>query len=129
MDAHISIAGRVGSEVELRTVSESLSFARFRLASTPRNFKDGEWVDGETTWISVECARTLAKNASASLHKGDPVVVVGKLLTHRWTDESGAGHEDLRLQAVAMGHNLGFGQSTFERSRTNSWVADDPEET
>jgi single-strand DNA-binding protein len=129
MDAQISITGRVGSDVELRTVSESLCFARFRLGSTPRSLKDGEWVDGETIWISVECSRSLAKNAHASLRKGDPVVVVGKLRTHRWSDESGASHEDLRLQAVSLGHDLIFGKSTFERSRTNGWVTDDADET
>ena len=82
MEALVHITGYAGTEVEVRgqgTVSS------FRLACTPRiRVKGGEYGDGNTTWIEVSCFRGLAEHVAASIRKGDPVVVIGRLRTSIW---------------------------------------------
>jgi single-strand DNA-binding protein len=111
------MTGRVGSDVERRDVREGLMFASFRLACTPRLHRAGEWVDADTTWITVDCVRALAENVLASISKGDPVIVVGRLRTHAWVDATGIPHERLTIEAASVGHDLTVGRTAFERVR------------
>jgi single-strand DNA-binding protein len=111
MEALVHITGYAGSEVEIRgngTVSA------FRLACTPRVRTKGGWGDGNTTWIEVSCFRLLAEHVAASLRKGDPVVVIGKLRTNVW-EKDGQTHERLALEADLVGHDLNRGTSAFRR--------------
>lgn len=116
MDAAVWITGNVGSDVECRTVRDELVFASFRLASTPRLRRAGEWVDGETTWLGVTCSKALAENVRTSVKKGDPVIVVGKLRTARWEDAERGAQERLTIEASAIGHDLSRGTAQFQRS-------------
>ncbi|MCE1175054.1 MAG: single-stranded DNA-binding protein [Propionibacteriales bacterium] len=115
MDAMVWITGNVGTEVESRTVRDEFVYASFRLASTPRSWRAGEWSDGETTWLGVTCSKTLAKNVLASVKKGDPVVVVGRLRTSRWEDAEKGAQSRLTIEAIAVGHDLSGGVATFQR--------------
>ncbi|HJV15352.1 MAG TPA: single-stranded DNA-binding protein [Propionibacteriaceae bacterium] len=111
MEAQVHITGYAGTEVEGRgngTVSA------FRLACTPRIRTKNGWGDGNTTWIEVACFRTLAQHVAQSVHKGDPVVVVGKLRTNVW-EKDGQTHERLVLEADMVGHDLNRGTSVFHR--------------
>lgn len=112
MDAHVHLTGNVGGDVEYR--NNSVPVASFRLACTPRVRKSGEWVDGQTTWLTVTCFRGLATNAAASLRRGDPVLVSGRLRTNAWSKE-GIDYERLVLEAVSVGHDLTWGTSAFRR--------------
>ncbi len=128
MDAMVWMTGYVGGDVEFRTVKDEYTFASFRLACTPRQWRGGEWVDGETTWIVVSCSRGLAENVRSSVGKGDPVVVAGKLRTDRWTDGQGGSHERLVIEALSVGHDLSRGTSVFRRASRSAAAADSPAE-
>lgn len=125
MDAYVQLTGNVGGMVEFR--NNTVPIASFRLAHTPRIRRGGEWVDAATTWITVTCFRALAENVAASLHKGQPVVVVGRLRTNVWTKE-GQTYERLILEASAVGHDLSRGTATFFRSKSDTPI-EDREET
>lgn len=114
-DALISLSGNVGTDVEF-SQGEGWQLARFRLACTPRRLRQALWVDGETTWVSVNCWGRMAENVIASLAKGDPVVVTGKLRTSAWTTPDGVRHERLLVEAGGIGHDLGRGTSSFTRN-------------
>lgn len=116
MDAQIWMTGNVGGEVEYRQVRDDLAFASFRLACTPRTRKAGDWVDGETTWIGVTCSRSLADHVKSSIGKGDPVIVVGRLRTTRWTDNQGVDQERMIIEATSIGHDLSRGTSAFRKA-------------
>jgi single-strand DNA-binding protein len=116
MDAQIWMTGNVGSEVEYRQVRDDLAFASFRLACTPRTRKAGDWVDGETTWIAVSCSRSLAEHVKSSVGKGDPVIVVGRLRTTRWTDNQGVDQERMIIEATSIGHDLTRGTAVFRKA-------------
>jgi len=128
MEAQVHITGYAGTEVESRgngTVSA------FRLACTPRIRTKSGWTDGNTTWIEVACFRTLAQHVAQSVHKGDPVLVVGKLRTNVW-EKDGQTHERLVLEADMVGHDLNRGTSAFQRTprlaTADSRVPDEPPE-
>jgi single-strand DNA-binding protein len=111
VEAQVHITGYAGTEVETRgngTVSA------FRLACTPRIRTKSGWSDGNTTWIEVACFRTLAQHVAQSVHKGDPVLVVGRLRTNVW-EKAGQTHERLVLEADMVGHDLNRGTSAFQR--------------
>lgn len=118
MDADVIITGYVGTPVDYRSAPEGWRFADFRLACTPRRrTRDGEWVDEETTWVTVSAARALADNIRVSLRRGDPVIVVGKLRTQRYRTAEGVERERFVLEASTIGHDLARGQSAFTKPR------------
>ena len=121
MDAYVQLTGNVGGTVEFR--NNTVPVASFRLAHTPRVRRNGEWGDAPTTWITVTCFRALAENVKASLHKGHPVVVAGRLRTNVWTKD-GTTYERLTLEATTVGHDLTRGTATFFRSSTESPIED-----
>ena len=101
MDANVSFTGNLGTDVEMK-IGEGWRGARFRVAHAPRVMRQGEWVDGTTTWMSVHVYGRLADNCHVSLRKGDPVMVTGRLRTRSWIDDEGS-HEQL----IVVAHNVG----------------------
>lgn len=96
---------------------DGVAYTSFRLATTPRRYdaKQGAWTDGRTEWLTVKAFREAALNIAASVHKGDPVVVQGRLRSEEWAGENGP-RTTLVLDVVALGHDLTRGRSTFVRS-------------
>jgi single-strand DNA-binding protein len=129
MEALITVRGNVGSEIELRRdENNQWVYARFRLACTPRINRNGQWCDGETTWLSINCRhRALSENLKSSVGKGDPVIVQGRLVTWLWTDKAtGEVKERLVVDAQTVGHDLNRGTSAFRRGEQR--VASEPPE-
>jgi single-strand DNA-binding protein len=112
-DTLVTLHGWVGGDVTFRTPKD-ISVASFRVACTPRVRKQGSWEDGETTWYSVTAWRTLAENIRDSIHRGEAVIVHGRLRTRTWS--RGPGEPDgseLEVEAVLVGHDLNRGTSAF----------------
>ena len=119
MDTNLTVTGNVGSDIDLRSDdTNEWAYASFRIACTPRVLRNGAWRDGETTWLNVNCRnRSLSLNVSASVGKGDPVIVTGRLTTWSWTNkETGEVQEKLVLEAGSIGHDLSRGTATFKRA-------------
>ncbi|MGW0229463.1 single-stranded DNA-binding protein [Actinopolymorpha singaporensis] len=114
----ITIAGNVATELRFVRSDRGTSLVSFRLASTPRRYdrNQGGWVDGHTTYVTIVCWRTLAENVAGSLHKGDPVVVFGRLRVENWEREGKTG-TTVEVEAQALGHDLSRGTSAFRRTR------------
>ena len=71
-EASVTFQGWVGNDVVHRETAQG-NVANLRVGSTPRIRKrNGDWVDGPTSWFSVTCWRTLADNVRDSVHKGEP---------------------------------------------------------
>jgi single-strand DNA-binding protein len=94
-----------------------VAFTSFRMASTPRYFDRAAatWADGRTEWITVKVFRDAAFNVAASLHKGDPVIVTGRLATSEWESDNGP-RTDLVLEATALGPDVTRGTCIFART-------------
>lgn len=116
-DSMITLQGWVGSEPVVRQAGQAV-VANFRLASTPRRFNRsaGEWVDdGVTQWFTVNAWRQLGTNVKASLRKGDPVVVHGRLVARSWLNQ-GVETSAFEIEAAAIGHDLTKGCSLLQRN-------------
>jgi single-strand DNA-binding protein len=96
---------------------DGVPFTSFRLATTPRYFdnRQGAWTDGRTEWLTVKVFRDVALNVAASVHKGDPVLVHGRMKTEEWVGEQGPRF-GLVMEAAALGHDLTRGRSNFART-------------
>jgi single-strand DNA-binding protein len=124
----IHMIGHAGTDVDYRQIGNSTDLSTFRLASTPRRYDrhSNQYVDGTTTWITVQCWRSLALHVRDAVRRGDPLVVVGKLKTEEWTKDD-QRHSRMVLEAVAVGHDLSRGVSSFRKaSRPIERGADEP---
>jgi single-strand DNA-binding protein len=57
-------------------------------------------------YLSVTCWRNLADHVTASLHKGDQVVVQGRMKIEEYQTKEGAHRTDLVVDAKAIGPDL-----------------------
>jgi single-strand DNA-binding protein len=99
-------------------VTESgLNVVSFRLASSYRKFdqETKTWVTSETNWYTISAFRKLAVNAGSSLSKGHRVIVQGRLRIRDWDNGERSG-TSVEIDADAIGHDLSFGTSSFERT-------------
>lgn len=114
-ESYVTLTGWVGTEVDLRDVGDT-QCASFRVGSTPRRQRGGVWVDGETSWFTVNCWRALARNVAESVRSGDPVVVHGRVKVDVWEREGQPPSVAWVVDATFVGHDLGKGTSVFVRA-------------
>lgn len=112
------VVGNVATDLKFSTTAAGVPVASFRLAASERKFdkESNRWIDGDVTWYSVVCWRHVAENCVASLRKGDPIFVVGRLVLREWETDGRHG-STLDLNADVIGHDLTRGTAHFERSR------------
>ena len=124
----VTLVGNVVTDVSAATTAGGAEVAWFRLALTPRRFDraTARWVDGETSYVRVSCWRGLARNVVASITKGDPVVVTGRLRVREWEREERRGIA-VEVDASAVGHDLSRGVSAFRRPPRPVALPDGPE--
>ena len=114
-ESYVTLTGWVGTEVDLRDVGET-QCASFRVGSTPRRQRNGVWVDGETSWFTVNCWRALARNVADSISSGDAVVVHGRVKVDVWEREGQPPSVAWVVEATFVGHDLTKGTSAFTRT-------------
>ncbi len=124
----LSVSGIVATTPRHVVTSEGLAITSFRLASTQRRFDKGQaqWVDIDTNWYTVVSFRQLAINANKSLNKGDRVVATGRVKVRNWQNEDKSG-TSIEIEADALGHDLLWGTSAFERTSLSRDVDDETE--
>lgn len=74
-----------------------------------------EWRARPGTGVDVVCWGHLAHNVAGSLHRGDSVVVTGRLEQYSWEDKDGARRSRMQLVAEAIGPNLRWGVARLNR--------------
>lgn len=117
-ETKVTICGNVASPVAHTKVGTGFSRAKFRLFIAERVWDQEQrtWEDGARMFLSVSCWRMLADNAQASLTKGDPVVVTGRL-TIREVEYEGKTRPVVEIEATAIGPNLALCTATPTRTR------------
>lgn len=116
-ETSVTVVGNLVDDPRLRTTDAGLDVASFRIASTSRRYdrQAGRWADAASLFLTVTCWRALAGNAVASLRKGDPVVVTGKLSTRTY-EKDGQQRSTCELEALAVGPDLARGTAVFRRA-------------
>lgn len=105
---NVTVVGNLCADPELRHTPGGLAVADLRIAEN-RNYQDGsgEWQQ-DTSFYSVVTWRQLAEHAAGSLHKGDRVVVVGRMRQDEWTTESGEIRRRYLIDADDLGASIHF---------------------
>jgi single-strand DNA-binding protein len=116
MSETITVTGNVATEPQQRTIGDGISVTSFRVACTHRRFdrETQAWVDAYTNYYSVSAFRSLGRNAFASLHSGDRVVVSGTLRLKEWDNGTRRGMT-AEIDAESIGHDLLWGVTTYQR--------------
>ncbi|HCT15316.1 single-stranded DNA-binding protein [Corynebacterium nuruki] len=109
----------------------------FRMASTPRWNDNGEWRDGGTLFIDVQCWGKLGDHVMQSVVKGAPLVIAGRMTSYTYTPENGArtGQDGKplketiwRVTAGNVGLDLSHSPSSWSlRGRVKDTTADGEE--
>lgn len=104
----ITVVGRLVTDVDTRTTPSGHKVADFRLLSQERNYDKAQnlWTDGDRLYMTIVCWEAMAGRAADSLHKGDQVVVHGRLKIHDYTTKEGARRTTLEVNAKALGPDL-----------------------
>lgn len=91
----------------------------FNVGVTPRNYsrKTNQYEDGETSWYSVRTFGRLAENVAACVHKGDPLLVRGKLSARSYQTKDGGIRVNQVIVADAIGIELSAGTANYSRSK------------
>jgi single-strand DNA-binding protein len=126
MSDTITLRGLVATTPRHITTESALEVTSFRLASTTRKLdtETGVWVDSDVNWFTVSSFRQLASNVAQSISKGERIVVSGRLKVRDWDNGERSG-TSVEIEASAIGHDLTFGTSSFER---RSLVVTEPED-
>ena len=76
-DTQITVVGNLVDDPELRFTNNGIAVTNLRVAVTQRIQQDGEWCDGDTSFLKVNVWRSQAEHLADSLSKGDRVMVTG----------------------------------------------------
>lgn len=118
MNDTITIMGFIGNDPGGNTTAGGVPVVNFRVGSSQSRYdaKTQTWIDTGTNWYNVSAYRQLAVQARASLQKGHPVIVTGRLRARDWDNGTARG-TSLDIDAEAIGHDLRWGTSAFVRNR------------
>jgi single-strand DNA-binding protein len=113
----LTVVGNVASELTHRVVGNGAELVSFWLRSNERRFdrEAQKWVDGRFFALRVTCWRKLASATHASLSKGDPVIVSGRVQTSEYEVE-GERRSMPELEAYAIGPNLNWCTALVRRT-------------
>ena len=127
-DIITTVIGNAVTDVSLRVTSSGTSVASFRIASNSRRFdkSTNSWIDQEPSYLSITAWSQLAENVALSVHKGQGLVVTGKLKVRQWQDGDKSG-TNVEIDATAIGHDLNRGTSEFTKvKRVSEFYEQDP---
>jgi single-strand DNA-binding protein len=118
-EAQISLTGYVATQPLAKTLKNGVTTLTMRVAWTPRR-RDrvtGEWMDGQTSYVTVNCWRRLATNVAVCVRKGDPVAIQGRISVRPFQDKEGRQRISVEIEASSVAHDLNQGVSQFSRLR------------
>ncbi len=123
MQSTVTLVGNLVTDVTLRETTAGV-VANFRLAVSNGYLdkRTQQYVE-RTTYLGISAWRRLGENVAASLHKGQPVVVVGRL-RQREFEREGQKITLIEVDADLVGHDLARGSAEFARNPRGPQTAD-----
>jgi single-strand DNA-binding protein len=128
MDTHVTSAGNLTDDPELRFTPAGDQVASLRVAVTTRA-PDGQggWRDGSTSFFRMSVWRAQAEHAAESLTKGARVLVCGRLRQRSWETDDGDKRAVVEIEADEIAASLKFHTAKLTkatRARTGDAVYD-----
>lgn len=116
----VTVVGNVASDLRTRRVAQTEErVVGFRVAASERRWDRASesWVDGDRFSAWVSCWRRLGDGVLASLAKGDPVVVSGRLSVREYEGPQGERRFSTEIAASAVGPDLSRSTAAIARRR------------
>jgi single-strand DNA-binding protein len=115
----ITVVGNLTADPELRFTPSGAAVANFTVASTPRQFdrQANEFKDGETLFMRCSVWREAAEHATESLHRGDRVIVTGRLVSRSWQTPEGENRTVMEMQVDEVGPSLRYATAQVTKAQ------------
>ncbi len=115
----ITIVGNLTDDPELRFTPSGAAVANFTVASTPRimNRQTQQWEDGDTLFMRCSAWRNVAENIAESLHRGNRVVVTGRLKQRSYETREGQQRTVVELDVDEVGASLRYATAKVQRTQ------------
>ncbi len=113
----VTVIGTVTADPELRFTPSGAAVANWSVASNERrlNKQSGEWEDGAATFLRCSVWRDAAENVAESLHRGDRVIVTGRLKQREY-EKDGVKRTAYELDVDEVGPSLRWAQTTVRKA-------------
>lgn len=113
-DNHVTLAGNITKDPELRYTTGGRAVASFGLAVNRRWQQNGEWKE-DVGFYNVVAWGDLGENISASLTKGNRAIVTGRLEQRSYETREGEKRTIIEVTADDIGPSLRWAQAQVER--------------
>ncbi len=115
-DNSITLVGNLTRDPEMRFTPSGAANCRLGIAVNRRwRGQDGEWQE-QVSFFNIVCWREMAENVSASLRKGNRVVVAGRLEQRSWETEQGEKRSVVEVVADEIGPSLRWASADVTRN-------------
>jgi len=84
MSFPVSFKGRLGAEPDVTFAGNGTAIAKLRVVTNGRRLVNGDWEDTDTSWWTVTAFGKTAEAIGDELHKGDLILVQGKVKQRDW---------------------------------------------
>jgi single-strand DNA-binding protein len=118
-DNTVTLTGNLTKDPELRYTTGGRGVASFGLAVNRRYQVNGEWQE-QVSFFNVVAWADLGENAAASLHKGNRVMVTGRLEQRSFDTREGEKRNITEVIADDLGPSLRWAQAQVERISRDS---------
>lgn len=114
----VTVIGNLTGDPELRFTPAGHAVANFVVASTPRRLdrESGQWVDGDSLFLRCTLWRRDAENFAETAHRGDRVMVVGRLRQRSYETRAGETRSVIELEADEAGVSTRYATATVARN-------------
>ena len=103
----MTLIGNLTRDPELKFTGSGDALLKLSVACNDRKRDaNGNWSDGDTTFLDVTAWRKLAENAAESLTKGDTVIVVGRFKSRSYEATDGTKRTAYDVEAQHIGPDL-----------------------
>ena len=117
-ETYATIQGRLVADPEVRHTRAGQPFTTMRVAVTVRRpvaGQPGQYEDAGTSYYNVSAFRAMGANMAASFHKGEPVVVYGRLRVRQYERDDKTYGTSAEMEAYAAGHDLTYGTTAWSK--------------
>ncbi|GAA0720138.1 single-stranded DNA-binding protein [Dactylosporangium roseum] len=121
-DTTITVIGNLCDDPELRFTPNGAAVAKFRVASTPRQFDkaSNEWKDGEPLFLSCQIWRQAAENVAESLQRGARVILSGRLKMRSYETKEGEKRTVMEVEVDEIGPSLRYATAKVQKMSRSS---------
>lgn len=105
MTNQITVTGRLAQDPELRFAKTGTAMCQVVVPDQKRvkNRDTGEWEDASaTTWFRATVFKEAAEQLAEHAHKGDTVIVTGRLISREWTGREGDTRTSLEIDYATV---------------------------